>query len=80
MTRLTMGDTWVDVAMKMSDGNPGALSVIVKFQKEDLPEEGIGYVMILDTLGIYGPDIWCLYKDVCDQNIHRMAVWLDDRR
>jgi hypothetical protein len=28
----------------------------------------IGPVMLLDSLGIYGPNVWVIFKDVCEQN------------
>lgn len=30
--------------------------------------EGFGPILALDSIGIYGPDIWLLWKDVCGEN------------
>jgi hypothetical protein len=35
----------------------------------------IGPVMLLDSLGIYGPNVW-VFKDVCEQNHARMLAVL----
>jgi hypothetical protein len=34
----------------------------------------IGPVMLLDSLGIYGPNVWVIFKDVCEQNHARMLA------
>jgi hypothetical protein len=36
----------------------------------------IGPVMLLDSLGIYGPNVWVIFKDVCEQNHARMLAVL----
>jgi hypothetical protein len=30
--------------------------------------------MLLDSLGIYGPNVWVIFKDVCEQNHARMLA------
>jgi hypothetical protein len=32
--------------------------------------------MLLDSLGIYGPNVWVIFKDVCEQNHARMLAVL----
>lgn len=77
MTRLELNDNLMSMAMKMSDGNPGALTVVMSIYKhvEHIDPMGamggFGPILSLDTLGIYGPDIWMLYKDVCKENLPR---------
>lgn len=75
--RIELKDTLMDVFMKMSDGNPGALTVMAELYQR-VPEidpmsalGGLGAIMDLDTLGIYGPRIWMLYKDVCSEDIEK---------
>jgi hypothetical protein len=36
----------------------------------------VGPVMLLDSLGIYGPNVWVIFKDVCEQNHARMLAVL----
>lgn len=76
--RIELGDSPQDAVVKMSDGNPGAInvmmSIILKGGAID-PKAflgGLGVILSLDTHGIYGPDIWILFKDVCKQNIGHM--------
>lgn len=62
----------------MADGNPGAVSVMVQMlQKGDAIDPqafmggGLSAILFMDTLGIYGSDIWILYKNVCGQSLNR---------
>lgn len=72
----------MDVMMCMSDGNPGAMSVLIRLLKEAQlidPQDvfgGLGTIMSLDTHGIYGPRIWMFYKDVCKQDLMSMIAVL----
>jgi hypothetical protein len=75
--RIGLNDTLMDVFVKMSDGNPGALTVMSQLY-QDVPTidpmnimGGLGAIMELDSLGIYGPRIWMLYKDVCGQDVEK---------
>ena len=79
-TRIELSDTIFEVAYKMSEGNPGGLSVIMKIIDEgdtidsDNALGFFGPLLILDGIGIYGGRIWRLYKDVCKENItHTIA-------
>ena len=61
----------------MAEGNPGALSVMMELYKIT-PEidsmnllGGLGTILLLDTFEIYGPRIWMLYKDFCQENIEK---------
>ena len=67
----------MDIMIKMSEGNPGAVTVLMELYKET-PETdpmsalgGLGPIMWLDTFGIYGSRIWMLYKDVCGQDVEK---------
>jgi hypothetical protein len=77
-TRIKLHMTIQDVARVMSDGNIGALSVLARLLKEgdaiDLAAAmggGFATILALDSLGVYGPGIWILYKDVCEQNLEK---------
>lgn len=84
MTKIGLKDSFEDVFIKMCEGNPGALTVcldISKYAAEIDPDANskempsIMPILSLDTLGLYGPSIWLLYKDVCKQNLaHMLAV------
>jgi hypothetical protein len=80
MNRLNLDDTIETLVTKMSDGNPGAIQVCIeilakssKIDPQGIPLAGIMY---LDSMGIYGPNIWMLFKDVCRENIALMIAVL----
>ncbi len=73
-TRLQLADTFQDMAMKMSEGNPGALNVLIMLMNEpDIdPISGLGPygpILHMDSFNIYSHRIWMLFKDVCRQDI-----------
>lgn len=73
--RIQLEDSILEIMTKMSEGNPGALTVCMRMYKEGAaidPQSfcgGVGAIMALDTHGIYGHRIWMLYKDVCRENL-----------
>jgi hypothetical protein len=81
-SRIQLTDTAMSAAMKMSDGNPGALTVCAMMLKQGAqidPDDfagGLGNLLSMDTLGIYGPAIWMLYKDVCGEDLRATCALL----
>lgn len=80
-------DTTQETLIEMSDGNPGGLNVMLELLEKGLSidpgnaanrisQSGLGVVIMLDGYGIYGSDIWVLYKDMCGQNIIKMVAAL----
>jgi hypothetical protein len=71
-----------DLLFRMSEGNPGAIAVLMDgFKKSESIDPDnwagpLGLVVNLDWLGIYGSRIWILYKDVCGENIARTIAIL----
>jgi len=81
--RIQPTDTLQEGIVKMVDGNPGAVTVCVellKFNERIQPEGGkmggMVYILALDEFEIYGSRIWMLFKDVCGEDIRKMAVVL----
>lgn len=75
MSRCQLTDSLMDCVVKISDGNPGAVTVLAKLYKEcptidpDAAMGGFIHILALDDMEIYGSNIWILYKDVCEENI-----------
>lgn len=68
-----------DIFKVMSEGNPGALKVLLEIVVEgDSIDKDIPFplmiVLTLDSMGIYGSDIWMLYKDVAHENLSWMLA------
>lgn len=74
MGRVTLSMTGLDAIVAMADGNPGAVQVLAKLLELDL-----FLVLHLDDMGIYGPDIWRAYKDVCGQSMETLVSKMSDR-
>jgi len=70
----------MDIVMKMSKGNPGAVTAIMDIidkHKSIDPQAvmgGVGAIMILDTWEIYGTDIYILYSDKCGKDVRKMLM------
>ena len=81
MARIQLTDTMVDIMAKMSEGNPGALTALMECVTDDDKTDpdslmrGLGPALSLDTMGIYGTDIYVLWSDICEKNTPKfMAV------
>ena len=78
--RIELSDTAQDVLIKMSDGNPGALSAMMDIMKKHDsidPQAMLGWlgaIMILDTWQIYGTDIYVLWSDKCKRDTRKMLM------
>jgi hypothetical protein len=81
-TKIKLEMSMMDILMVMSDGNPGAATVLMQLLKDGSkidPQDifgGLGTIMALDTHGIYGPRIWMLYKDVCKEDLTSLIAVL----
>lgn len=85
--RIRAGMTPEGILSVMSGGNPGAINVMLKLLETaskaqmDMGFSGIMLLFHLDTMQIYGSNIWILYKDICEENISTMidiiqaAIW-----
>jgi len=82
MSIIDLGDDTITIMVKMAKGNPGAVTaLIVLFDNttEIDPDNAFGPfggIILLDTFGIYGTDIYVLYNDICARQIHLMLAVL----
>jgi hypothetical protein len=73
--RIELTDSPLSSMIKLSEGNPGAITVLTQLYKTgpiidpDAILGGLAHLLSLDTLNIYGSRIWMLYKDVCKEDI-----------
>lgn len=66
MGKLTLSDEVKDIAIKMCEGNPGALEVLMGLMTHRfVSTSGAILLLWLDLCGIYGSEIWILFKDKC---------------
>ena len=64
--RIKLEDTLKDVIIKMSEGNPGAMKLLMDMLQYT---SGLERILDLDTMGIYGSQIWVGYKNHCGSDI-----------
>lgn len=82
MSRLDLSMNTKNAILAMSDGNPGAINVTIKLLTENEkvdPESFLGPLTAmsqLDGLGIYGSEIWIMYKDVCGSDLIKLMALL----
>lgn len=81
MARIQLTDKFVDAFVKLAEGNPGAMTVMAEIAKrpEIDPDAMLGplaSILDMDTLELYGPNIWLLYKDVCGESVERTVAVL----
>lgn len=82
MSRITSLDTsLLDMMVIVSDGNPGAIAALgdmVAVAEATDPDNWAGPYgppIALDTHGIYGSNIWILFKDICGHSaVRTLAV------
>jgi hypothetical protein len=73
--RITGDMNGQEMILAMSDGNPECAQVLMQIMQyggeidTDDMFQGLGTVMALDTLGVYGHRVWGLYKDVCGEDL-----------
>lgn len=73
--RIELTDSPLEILMKLAEGNPGAATAMMKMMEEAPaidPQAWAGSLqplLALDSIGIYGPHIWGLWKDVCDRSV-----------
>lgn len=72
MSRLTLEMTALDLYMALSEGNPGALNVLMQLEQKF----GAMALITVDSKALYGSRIWMLYKDVCGEDIERFDYHL----
>lgn len=79
--KISVNMTLTEAMTIMSEGNPGAMCVMSSMI-EHVPTidpqcpHPILAIGVLDACGIYGSDIWVLYKDICGESIVNMLAVL----
>ncbi len=82
MSRLKLLDNPLEVIIKMSDGNLGAITFFTNLFKQEKyidPDSLFGVmspIFALDRYKIYGHNIWILYKDCCGEKIENVIAVL----
>lgn len=65
--KIELSMTTMDVLLLMGEGNPGALSVLMKLMERG--ESSILKILTLDDMNIRGEQIWIAFKDHCKEDL-----------
>lgn len=76
--KLNTNDSMLVLIEKLSEGNPGGLTVLTQILKKD-PLDGIMRFLDLDDMNMRGPQIWVGYKDHCGQDIDKFITAVKNR-
>ena len=72
MSKIQLTDSLQEVVFKMSEGNPGAISILMQLLNNPQvcePANPFMVILTLDSYEIYGSNIWIMYKDLCGEDI-----------
>ncbi len=64
--------------IQMSEGNPGAITVLMELIGRDDPS-ALMTILNLDDMNMRGSQIWVGYKDYCGEDIEKFAQCINDR-
>jgi len=76
VSKLELRDLGTDIVLKMSEGNPGAMSCVMDI----LGKEKVHLILILDTLGLYGSNLYMLWSDCCSRDLGELERVLGEYR
>ncbi len=75
--KLVGTDTVQDMVVKMCEGNPGALGVLLEIVNH--PDGGPLIMLRLADMNIRGAQLWVAYKDYCRRNLGMLLMRLEAR-
>jgi hypothetical protein len=77
--KITSSDTTMDTIIKLSEGNPGGLTVIKQVLQKSEGFDGVMRLLDLDDMNMRGPQIWVGYKDHCGEDINKFIEAVKNR-
>lgn len=76
--KIDLQDSVKDIIMKMCEGNPGGLNVMMAMlEKNHL--DAVMLFLSLDDMNIRGSQIWVGFKDHCGQDLDTFIKAIEDR-
>lgn len=74
MSILTLKEDTKTIITKMSQGNPGAIICLCDIINigntiDPITYHPLSYILQLDSIGIYGSQIYILYNDICNKQL-----------
>lgn len=75
---ISISGSLMETIVLLSEGNPGAVTVLAQIIKEK-GQEGLFVILDLDDMNIRGSQIWIAYSDYCDQDIDKLIQACESR-
>src|SRR5271157_5441994 len=78
--RITLEDSFESILNKIGEGNSGAIGVLCKSFTlssaidPDSALKGFSLAVGCDSNGIYGENVWILFKDICQESLVGMLA------
>lgn len=79
---IQLHESFMSINQKMSEGIPGAFRVLFDLSmtgKKYHQMGGIGLILSLDDMNIWGEQIWIGYKDHCGEDLDKFAKCIMNR-
>lgn len=67
-----------ETIFRLSQGNPGAISVLANIKKRCPMAFYPHYLKIIDNEQIYSSKLWVLYKKICEQDIGKTIMMINN--
>ncbi len=80
--RIKLEDSGMEMIMKLCEGNPGAIQALMEMLDKGAaidPDNAFGMasgLFSLDSIGIYGSDIYVLHSDICGKQVNKTLAVL----
>lgn len=74
--RFSLDDSTMEVFIKFSGGNPGALNVLTNIMRTK-GDKLVQYLITLDTMELYEDKLYMLWNDCCDRDVRKVLKILD---
>lgn len=75
--QIELNMSYMDLMILMSEGNPGALTVLAEMFKRG--DNGIMAMLHLDDMNIRGSQVWVGYKDHCGHDLDKFLECIRER-
>lgn len=79
MSKIKLNDSMMDVMMKMSEGNPGALTFLMEMMRKQNwygGADSFTAILSFDTIGLYGSELYMLWNDCCNRDLTQVELVL----
>ena len=76
---LRLNEYLMDWMVKMAEGNPGALTVLLTALKERGSQKMGELILFMDDMNIRGAQVWIGYKDCCGCDLDKFIGCIEEK-